>query len=253
MEKLRRKTRIIKTALGYLVVFSSILTGNAQNTTNQSQDDWQFTLAPYLVFPYMNGEMGVLGQEVDVDVGPGDIFSNLQFGIMGYLEARKSQWGLAVDTQYMALGTTLKRLPVNVDADQGVIAFLGMRSLSQNVDLVFGARWNFVTAKLEFKGSQNRVFEDTKNWVDPLVGLAIQQPLGGRWHFAVQGDIGGFGAGSDFAWHVFPRIGIDIGKNSRFGFGYRALGMDYETGSGNELYRYDVITSGPVIGAVFRF
>ena len=35
--------------------------------------------------------------------------------------------------------------------------------------------------------------------------------------------------------------------------GYRALDMDYESGSGNDLFRYDVLTAGPQIGVAFRF
>jgi hypothetical protein len=66
-------------------------------------------------------------------------------------------------------------------------------------------------------------------------------------------DIGGFGAASKFAWQVFPTIGVDVGKKARLGLGYRALGMDYKTGSDNTLFRYDVITSGPVIGMAFNF
>ncbi len=34
---------------------------------------------------------------------------------------------------------------------------------------------------------------------------------------------------------------------------YRALGMDYETGSGAELFAYDVVTFGPEIGFLFHF
>jgi hypothetical protein len=120
-----------------------------------SSDEWKFKLAPYLVFPWMDGNAAVRGREVDVNVGAGDILSNLQFGAMGYFEARKGAWG--------------------------------------------------------------------------------------------------FGAASKFAWQVFPTVGINVGKKARIGFGYRALGMNYETGSGDTLFRYDVITSGPVLGMAFNF
>jgi hypothetical protein len=44
-----------------------------------------------------------------------------------------------------------------------------------------------------------------------------------------------------------------VGEKARIGFGYRALGMDYETGSGDTLFRYGVITSGPVTGMAFKY
>jgi hypothetical protein len=224
-----------------------------------SSDEWKFKLAPYLVFPWMDGNVAVRGREVDVNVGAGDILSNLQFGAMGYFEARKGAWGFGADAIYMALGTTIdpdlgRNLPsVDVDFNQGAYQFTGLYALNEKIDLTAGARWNVLSGRLGFKGPQAITVEDTKQWVDPTVGLQIHQPLGGRWNFGLVADIGGFGAASKFAWQVFPTVGINVGKKARIGFGYRALGMNYETGSGDTLFRYDVITSGPVLGMAFNF
>jgi hypothetical protein len=109
-----------------------------------------------------------------------------------------------------------------------------------------------IQGKIEFTGPLNLTVEETKHWVDPLVGLRIHQKLGERWRFTLQGDIGGFGAGSDFAWHLFPVVEAAVGKRASLAFGYRVLGMDYET-NGGEFFKYDVITSGPIIGMTFRF
>jgi hypothetical protein len=222
-------------------------------TAGSSDDGWKFKLVPYLIFPYMDGKTAVRGREVEVDVGAGDIFSNLQFGAMGYFEARKGAWGAGVDAIYMALGTTIDRPQADIDFDQGAFQFTGLRRLHEKVDLTFGARWNVLRGRIGFKGPLDTTVEETKQWVDPTVGLQIHQPLGGRWHFGLITDIGGFGAASKFAWQVFPTVGADLGKRARLGFGYRALGIDYESGSGNTLFRYDVITSGPVIGMTLNF
>ena len=52
---------------------------------------------------------------------------------------------------------------------------------------------------------------------------------------------------------LFPVVEAAVSKRASLAFGYRVLGMNYETGSGSELFRYDVITSGPVLGMTFRF
>jgi len=104
-----------------------------------------------------------------------------------------------------------------------------------------------------FKGPLQANFKDTKQFVDPLVGLKLRQPLGGRWHFTMQADIGGFGVSSDFAWELFLLIGRDVGKRGALGVGYRVLSTDYETGSGNQLFKYDVVTQGPFFGMAFHF
>jgi len=221
-------------------------------TASGSSDEWKFRLVPYLVLPWMDGKTAVRGYEVDVNVGPSDIFSNLQIGAMGYFEARKGAWGFGVDAMYMALGTTIDRPPADIDFNQGAYQFTGLRALNEKVDLTFGARWNVLSGRLGFKGPIAFTAEDTKQWVDPTVGLQIRQPLGRRCHFGLVADIGGFGAASKFAWQVFPTVGINVGKKARIGFGYRALGMDYETGK-QGTFRYDVITSGPVFGMAFNF
>jgi hypothetical protein len=248
---------VLSGVLGALIILSLIASpalAQSQGSGGKSPDQWQFTLAPYLMLPWMNGTTAVRGHELEVNVGPGDIFSNLQFGVMGYFAARKGQWGFATDVVYMALGADVDKPSANVDFNQGAYAFTGSRQLTEKAALVFGARWNVLQGKLDFKGPVLKgTFKDTKQWVDPIVGLKFEQPLGGRLHFAMQADIGGFGAGSDFAWQLWPIIGVDVGKRARLGFGYRVIGMDYSTGSGNELFKYDMITQAFVMGASLRF
>ena len=104
----------------------------------------------------------------------GDIFSNLQFGAMGSFEARKAKWGTWVDAVYMALGTDIAKPSANVDANQGAYTFTGLRKLNEKVDIVFGARWNVLQPKIEFKGPLlTGTYEQTKQWVNPIVGFKV--------------------------------------------------------------------------------
>ncbi|NWG75447.1 MAG: hypothetical protein HXY24_12695 [Rubrivivax sp.] len=234
-----------------LSIIPSAALAQAQSTNS---DAWQFTLSPYLLFPRMDGKTAVNGREVEVDVSAGEIFENLQFGMMGYFEARKSKWGFGIDALYMALGTDVDRPSSNVDFDQAAFTFVGLRQLHEKVDLYFGARWNVLRGQIEFKGPVLLgTFKETKQFVDPLVGLKLKQPLGGRWNFTVQGDIGGFGAGSDFAWHLLPAIGFDVNERITLGAGYRVLSMDYKTSSADEMFEYDVVTQAIVLGANIHF
>ena len=57
-----------------------------------SSDKWDVTVAPYFMGAAMSGTTAVRGREVDVDVSASDIFSNLQFGAMGLVVARKVTW-----------------------------------------------------------------------------------------------------------------------------------------------------------------
>jgi hypothetical protein len=243
----------ILTNLVLLSVITSPVLAQSQGS-GKSSDEWKFTLAPYLLFPRMDGTTAIRGQELEVNTSAGDIFSNLQFGAMGYFEARKARWGVGVDAVYMALGTDVDRPSANVDVNQGAYTFTGQYQVHEKVDFLFGARWNVLQGKLDFKEPPlTGIFKDTKQWVDPIVGLKLKQRLGGRWHFTMEGDIGGFGAGSDFAWQLWPMVGVDVGKRASLGIGYRILSMDYDTGSGDQFFKYDVTTQAIVLGVAFQF
>jgi len=213
-------------------------------------DEWDVTVAPYFMGAAMSGNTAVRGREVDVDVSASDIFSNLQFGAMGLVVARKGNWGLGADAIWMALGTTVRN--TNVDFNQGAFAFYGLRRLGSAADLTLGMRVNTLQGKLGFKTLGVDVSQD-KTWVDPLVGLTLRSPGQHRVRLQVYTEIGGFGAGSDFTWQIFPTLGWKLTDHFSLEAGYRWLDLDYETGDGNERFVYDVLTQGPVGGLAFRF
>ena len=65
--------------------------------------------------------------------------------------------------------------------------------------------------------------------------------------------VGGFGVGSQLAWQVFPAVSYRFTPLLEIEGGYRAIGMDYENGSGNEKFVYDLTTYGPQLGLKFHF
>jgi hypothetical protein len=253
-ERLRPIWGVVLMVLIALSIITSAAYAQSPGGTGKSPDTWTFTAAPYLMIPWMDGTAAVRGRDHEVDVSPSQIFKNLQFGAMGYFEARKAKWGTGVDAVYMALGTDIDRPSANVDFNQGAYTFIGLRELNRKVDLVFGVRWNVLQGKLDFKGPLLLgTFEQTKQWVEPIVGLKVNQRLRGPVSFTMEGDIGGFGAGSDFAWQLWPAVGIDVSKRATLKFGYRVLSEDYDTGSGNQYFKYDVITQALAFGMAFRF
>jgi hypothetical protein len=164
--------------------------------------------------------------------------------------ARKGNWGLGGDAIWMALGTTVRN--TNVDFNQGAFAFYGLRRLGSAADLSVGMRVNTLQGKLGFKTLGVDVSQD-KTWVDPLVGLTLRTPREHRVQLQVYTEIGGFGAGSDFTWQIFPTLGFKLSDRFSLEVGYRWLDLDYSTGDGSDRFVYDVLTQGPVGGLAFRF
>jgi hypothetical protein len=198
----------------------------------------------------MSGTTTVRGVDVDVDLSASDVFSNLQFGAMGIVVARKGAWGFGSDLIWMALGTTVR--DTDVDFNQGAFAFYGLRQLSPAADVTFGLRVNTLQGELTFKAPEVTRDQD-KSWVDPIAGVTLRSPADRRAQVRLYTEVGGFGAGSDFTWQVFPTFSLRLTRMASLEFGYRWLDVDYATGEGNEEFRYDVLTQGPVVGFGFRF
>jgi opacity protein-like surface antigen len=222
----------------------------AQVSAQPAADEWSVLVAPYLMGAAMGGKTTVRGVDVDVDLSASDVFSNLQFGAMGAGVARKGDWGFGADLIWMALGTTVRG--TNVDFNQGAFAFYGLRRLSPAADVTFGLRVNTLQGALTLTGPDITRNED-KTWVDPIAGIMIRTPAKHHVQLRLYTEVGGFGAGSDFAWQVFPDVSINLTRKASLDFGYRWLDLDYATGEGSDQFRYDVLTQGPVVGVGFRF
>ena len=54
-------------------------------------------------------------------------------------------------------------------------------------------------------------------------------------------------------WQAFPYFGWQFAQWGSLQLGYRWLYMDYETGSGADRFKYDMLIQGPQIGLTFNF
>jgi hypothetical protein len=243
-------------SLAFIVALAAASPAAAQAP---AQDSWKITVAPYLFGAGMSGTTAVKGQELDVDASFSDILDHLKFGAMGLVVARKGNWGFGGDAIWMSLGANgTGPGPVGItgsaDMSQGAFAFYGLRRLTPVADLMFGGRINTLQGTLSFNGPNQSSVDASKTWFDPIVGVQLHTPdTGKRWHAQIYTEIGGFGVGSTFTWQVFPTFGVDLAKWFSLDFGYRWLDIDYKTGDGSTLFKYDVLTQGPVLGFVFRF
>jgi hypothetical protein len=250
-----------KTSLSAAFLLLTLIAASPAAAQAPAPDAWRVTVAPYFMGASMNGTTTVKGQEVTVDMSASDILSNLQFGAMGLVVARKGNWGVAGDAIWMSLGANgtapgpLAKISASADVNQGAFAFYGLRRLGAAADVMFGARVNTLQANLRVNSPLAvRSIDGSKTWVDPIVGVQLHTPENGkRWHAQVYTEIGGFGAGSTLTWQLFPTVGVRLSKRASIEFGYRWLDIDYSSGEGLSLFKYDVLTQGPVFGFGLRF
>lgn len=92
-------------------------------------------------------------------------------------------------------------------------------------------------------------YDDNQWWIDPIVGLRGQVNFT-RWLFlSFQGDVGGFGAGSEIAWNVQSSLGINFTRHLFAEVGYRFYYLEYE----GRFLNYSGGESGVFTGVGVRF
>jgi hypothetical protein len=74
--------------------------------------------------------------------------------------------------------------------------------------------------------------------------------MANRWDLLLRFDVGGFGIGdaSDITWNLSGLINYKPWKHVGLIAGYRAMDVDYRTGSGLSRFNYDVLMHGPILG-----
>lgn len=228
----------------------------AQDTT-MAKSKWHFLLEPYIMFPNMHGTSGLGGlPNAQVDEDPGDIFKNLQFGAMFYAEANKGFWTVSSDLTYMSLKS-------DVSAEDGIVSGTAevkqlawelavMRALAPWFELGVAFQMNNIKSDVDLVintsgGPQERTSKIDETWVDPSVLTRVKFDLSKKWFFQFRGNIGGGGIGSDLYWQLQGYFGYRFSKLFQLSAGYRTISIDYETGSGDDRFVYDMTTFGPVI------
>lgn len=214
---------------------------------------WNFVLQPYFLAPAMNGNSGVGPIDANVDISRKDVLSSLNIGFLGYVEASKGNWAFGVDTNYMNLDATPDARRTSADIGQLAVQPMLFYRVGPWFELMGGARYNKIKVEIESTLPILDGRSRTVDWVDPLVGFRFQGPLTNSLQFSLLANIGGIVTGSDLSYQVRPMLNFAVGSGITIDAGFQWAYMDYETGSGLNRFVYDVSTTGPILGATFRF
>lgn len=122
----------------FVAAMAVALASPQRAAAQQPSEGWRFTIAPYLLFPHMDGTVGVGPIQTEIDVDAGDIFSNLQFGAMLAAEAKNKDWAIGFDGLYMDLSKDGEELPASVDGYQASFELTGFRRLTPFFEVLLG-------------------------------------------------------------------------------------------------------------------
>lgn len=228
--------------------------------------DWRFQATFYGWLTAIDGEVGVRNRPMTpLDASVSDVLENLDGAVMGSFLAENGQWLFLADlvlarlshsdwigrggdldaelSQTIATGAIGHWLPLGVPGvDVGVTA--GLRYMRLSADLALSS----AGTSLAWSGSQ------TRQWIDPTVGLVLQWAIDERWFLNSIVDIGGFGVGSKLSSNGYAGIGYKWTPSISSAIGYRYLYEDYQgAGLDTGTFRYNAVMHGPTFSLGWHF
>lgn len=233
--------------------------------TTAMDDEWHFTLAPYVWMPGVEGDVSVAGlPQVPVDASFSDIWKNFDFGLAGRFEGRKNRFGFGLDFTWNNLGAPVASgAPVvgalGLEADvrqlfaEGFLFYRvaqgGRADNPAHLDLLAGTRYTDtrvrLTAQTSAGASYDGEFQDL-GWLDAMAGVKFRAPLGSRVALLGRVDIAGFG--SNLTWNLEGDLAWAVSRHSTLGAGWRYMDFDYDNGeSGPGFRQYQLAYNGPRI------
>ncbi len=220
---------------------------------------WTNAAELYVLGAGLSGTMGIGPAEVKVAATFDQILSNLEFGAMVNYRGESPTFAVEADVMYTALGTSLEglagRREAKIEAKEWLVTLNAGWRVSRGFEVLAGLRLTSLTNALVLTDPANveHRTELTKTWVDPVLGMRVRLPLGTKWSVEGYGDVGGFGAGSDFTFLGQLRLNWQASKLVRLGIGYRVLYQDYESGDGVDAFKWNVTTQGPLVALGAKF
>jgi hypothetical protein len=254
---------------------------------NKKQDEWRFTLIPYIWLPSVSGSFNftppagvgpgtraaaAAAASGDADISSNDYLSNLQFAGMLSFEVAKGRWSILSDILYVDFSdsdrdATIPGLGVGsgvkVSADTGLQAMIfeiaGAYSVYKgergNFDMLLGMRYAGIDAKLDLNavGPLGRTYypriKESLNFYDPIVGFKGKFFFTKNWFMPYYFDIGGFSVDSDLTMQAYAAIGYRFTDWFSMSLGYRYLYYDF----GSTKLVEDISLHGGLLGFVFNF
>jgi opacity protein-like surface antigen len=121
------------------------------------------------------------------------------------------------------------------------------------LDIYGGVRYAEVNLEIDLVGGgllgATKDIDENESWIEPLVGVRTRTEINGAWSIITHLDVGGFGVGSDFTWHMILGLDHKLGENWSAKYAYRHLDIDYD----DDGFIFDTKTYGPVIGMTYSF
>lgn len=259
------KTTQNKIVLLGAAFLATLGTGFAQ----EAGHDWKFSATVPVWAAGLEGDLTTGGATQSVDIGFNDLKDHLDASASIALEARKGPLAIFGSFGYLKFsadaslpgGSTTHAESRFMVGDIGVSHAIYKSDSDRPLILeaLAGARYINLKNSIEISNGGATVFsnENTRDLLDPIVGLRGTKLLTDQLHVDFSADVGGFNISdsqSNLDWSAIALLSYDFTDWFTLSAGYKVLAIDADNGkSGNREFGADVKMSGAIIAAKFSF
>lgn len=224
----------------------------------QTVPKWTFGVTPYFWMSSLKGDVGVRRLETHVDMSFRDILDVLEFGVMGYGEARYESYVFGLDGMYVSIGDART---IAFRGDTGTFSLTQKQTMvhptfgytvggaSWGIDGLLGIRYWHLSVDLDVDRARrpSNEREGSRGWADATAGLRLHWMPFDAFRVTAGGDAGG--GGSRGTWQAYAGVGGDPLSWLTLSLAYRGLSVDYH----HDDALFDTTTQGLLLAATFRF
>lgn len=242
----RRRTKDLFRATILGIPFAIVL------ATPGLSDDWDYTITPYIWAPAL---------DLNLDVGPnppvsGDVsmLDVLDGALLLQGQARRGRWSFLGEFNYLNLSDDFGIAPSDPRAEwrmKGTMVSLAAGyafydEADTRIEAIGGIRaWDLETST----EVSNLKASKTSTFVDPMIGVRVETPLGQSFSFHGLANIGGSNFGSDRQVEAIAQVNWPWTERTSFSAGYRYLSLDFD----DDQVLIDATMEGPFIAVSFDF
>ncbi|QFU77290.1 hypothetical protein EY643_17395 [Halioglobus maricola] len=225
-------------------------------------DDWEFAISPLFLWGLsMEGDATINGNTAPLDLEfKDDILENMEAVFTVHFEARKGDWTIFSEYQYVDLDPDVAASigPVNVNADisfKETMFELGgawamLDSDGTRWELIGGGRYSDqeMNTKINIDGPLPPELPAAKlkggdDWWHAFGGMRVFHDINDRWTFIGRADYG-YGGTDNSAWNASFMFDYRFKDWGSAFIGARFLDYDYN----DDAYGFEATKSGPLAG-----
>lgn len=256
-----------------VLVLGTLLAGVTIPATGQGDrgnHGWYVRATPYLWFSNLSGVETLAIGEADALIGGfvvpvGDTVLATDWGVR--LELGKGRVRALINFKQASVANTREIHPEGdptatvpgafvvdwLNTDVFAAVQIGPFTENRAVEIYGGARYVRLRHLLNAPGT---IMSDAvETWIDPVIGGRLYTEVGGPFWAMFNGDLGGFGVGSQFTLTVGGELGFRVAKPLDLSIRYTYHELDYdngETGASRFTWQNGAI-QGWFLGAVLKY